>query len=105
MKFFELQKPTAVAPFLLAFLTILGMRGGTGRTRSLRFVCLLLAGWILLGIPKAYFGFGDQLDLNIRGYSELLFLFNIDSKAIIFYMNSAKLEELVELVETMFVRG
>lgn len=105
MKFFELQKPTAVAPFLLEFLTILGMRGGTGRTRLLRFVCLLLAGWILLGIPKAYFGFGDQLDLNIRGYSELLFLFNIDSKAIIFYMNSAKLEELVELVETMFGRG
>ncbi|XP_052562911.1 odorant receptor 49b-like [Culex pipiens pallens] len=96
MKFFELQKPTAVTPFLLEFLTILGMRGGTGHTRSLRFVCLLLAGWILLGIPKAYFGFGDQLDLNIRGYSELLFLFNIDSKAIIFYMNRAKLEELVK---------
>ncbi|KAL9697495.1 hypothetical protein quinque_000936 [Culex quinquefasciatus] len=102
MKFFELQESMACTPFLLHFLQILGLRRGGGHAGLLRFVGGLLAGWTVLWIPKAFFGFGDELDLNIRGYSELLFMFNIDARAIIFYLNIAKLNEFVKLVQNVF---
>ncbi|KAL1379164.1 hypothetical protein pipiens_015098 [Culex pipiens pipiens] len=102
MKFFELQESMACTPFLLHFLQILGLRRGEGHAGLLRFVGGLLAGWTILWIPKAFFGFGDELDLNIRGYSELLFMFNIDARAIIFYLNIAKLDEFVDLVQNVF---
>lgn len=105
MKFFELQESMACTPFLLHFLQILGLRRGGGHAGLLRFVGGLLAGWTVLWIPKAFFGFGDELDLNIRGYSELLFMFNIDARAIIFYLNIAKLEKFVKLVQNVFNQG
>ncbi|XP_053692345.1 uncharacterized protein LOC128740804 [Sabethes cyaneus] len=100
MTFFDLEEQSAAMPYLLRLLTIVGLRGSY--TQQVRFVALVLWAIVTLIIPKMIFGYRGQIDLMIRGLSELVFQIHQTARIVMIYWEIEHLEAIVRIVQKMF---
>ncbi|XP_055548887.1 uncharacterized protein LOC129732238 [Wyeomyia smithii] len=100
MKFFELTELSSPMPYLLRVLEIVGLRGSY--TQQARFVILALWSVLIIVIPKVFLGYRGQIDLMIRGLSELVFQLHQHVRMAIIYWQMAELEEIVKILKKVF---
>ncbi|XP_058826463.1 uncharacterized protein LOC131686230 [Topomyia yanbarensis] len=97
MKFLVLQDPWAVMPFTLRCLEIVGLR--VTRCDYIRFLVGVFWSVAVVVFHKVYFGFRDQIDLQIRGYSELFFEWHQIGRILLFSWKSNEFDKIVQIVE------
>ncbi|XP_039429722.1 uncharacterized protein LOC120413082 [Culex pipiens pallens] len=100
MEFLAAQDPFEAMPFLKKVLSATGL--GWPRRNLLKFALTLLLPWLVILVPMLSYRFGNQLDLMIRGYSELLMLFNIEIRVLIFAWKQAEFEDFLAIVQGVF---
>ncbi|EDS31930.1 conserved hypothetical protein [Culex quinquefasciatus] len=100
MEFLAAQDPFEAMPFLKKVLSATGL--GWPQRNWWKFALTLLWPWLIILVPMLGYRFGNQLDLMIRGYSELLMLFNIEIRVLIFAWKQAEFEDFLTIVQGVF---
>ncbi|XP_039429721.1 uncharacterized protein LOC120413081 [Culex pipiens pallens] len=103
MEFLAAQDPFEVMPFFKKVLTATGL--GWPRRNLRKFALTLLFPWLVVLVPMLGYRFGSQVDLMIRGYSELLVLFNIEIRVLIFAWKQAEFEDMIAVLQGVFDKG
>ncbi|EDS31931.1 conserved hypothetical protein [Culex quinquefasciatus] len=100
MEFLAAQDPFEAMPFLKKVLTVTGL--GWPRRNLRKFALTLLFPWLVVLVPMLGYRFGSQVDLMIRGYSELLVLFNIEIRVLIFAWKQTEFEDMLAVLQGVF---
>ncbi|XP_062541946.1 uncharacterized protein LOC134209944 [Armigeres subalbatus] len=100
MAFFDTDDITAVMPFTLWMLKILGVRGSRSDFRRYQFVVFWIC-FVTVG-PKTFLGYRDDVDLIIRGVAEWILESIIVIKVVIIGWNRNEFEQMLVLMRTWF---